>query len=73
MLVLDPAKRYSVTQIKQHKWMSGEDDGLANDNIKHEEIPFSPGVNGVCVFNQHVLEKMCEMGIADEENIKQVS
>lgn len=67
MLVLDPAKRYTVSQVKQHKWMMA--DGLG----KVAEHPtLYPGENGVYTFNQQVLDKMCEMGIADEETIKKV-
>jgi serine/threonine protein kinase len=67
MLVLDPGKRYTVSQVKQHKWMTA--DGV--DSVI-ERPPLSPGENGTYSFNQQVLDKMCEMGFADEETIKQV-
>lgn len=67
MLVLDPAKRYTVSQIKQHKWMTADNKGGVI-----ERQPMSPGENGTYTFNQQVLEKMCDMGVADEETIKQV-
>ena len=67
MLVLDPAKRYTVSQVKQHKWMA--ESGL--DKVC-ERPPMSPGDNGTYTLNQQILDKMCEMGVADEETIKQV-
>ncbi len=67
MLVLDPVKRYTVRQVKQHKWMTAD----RIDNVV-ERPPLSPGENGTHTFNQQVLDKMCEMGVADEETIKQV-
>ena len=66
MLVLDPGKRYTVSQVKQHKWMAGGVDKVI------ERAPMSPGDNGTYIFNQQILDKMCEMGVADEETIKQV-
>ena len=67
MLVLDSSKRYTISQIKKHKWMLA--DGV-REVIEHP--PMSPGDNGSYTFNQDVLDKMCEMGVADEETIKQV-
>ena len=66
MLVVDPAKRYTVSQVKQHKWMAAD-----NADIFTEHSPTSPGENGT--FNQQVLDKMCEMGVANDEIIKQVN
>ena len=71
MLVLDPVKRYTITQIKQHKWMATDEDESSNRVIKHEQ-DMLPGENGVCAFNQDVMDKMCQMRIADEGDIKQV-
>ena len=46
MLVLDPAKRYTVSQVKQHKWMA--ESGL--DKVC-ERPPMSPGDNGTYTLN----------------------
>jgi hypothetical protein len=37
-----------------------------------ERPPMSPGENGTYTFNQRILDKMCEMGVANEETIRQV-
>lgn len=67
MLVLEPAKRYTVSQVKQHKWMTADcDEGYMDCQ------PLSPAGNGTPSLNQQVIDKMCEMGLSDEQTIRQV-
>ncbi|XP_046852954.1 serine/threonine-protein kinase SIK3-like isoform X2 [Xenia sp. Carnegie-2017] len=66
MLVLEPAKRYTVSQVKQHKWMTADcDEGYMDCQ------PLSPAGNGTPSLNQQVIDKMCEMGLSDEQTIRQ--
>ena len=65
MLVVDPNKRYTMNQIKQHKWIiQGEPYEFLRDE---DEFCFaqqhSYGENGTSVVNEHVLAKMVKLGI----------
>ena len=62
MLIVDSNKRYSIVQVKQHKWMiQGEPyDDLIDIEDQHEE---GSGV----VYNEKVLQQMEKLG---EDRVK---
>ena len=62
MLIVDSNKRYSIVQVKQHKWMiQGEPyEDLIDIEDQHEE---GSGV----VYNEKVLQQMEKLG---EDRVK---
>ena len=70
MLVVDPNKRYTMNQIKQHKWIiQGEPYAFL---IEEDEFCYAQqhnyGENGTCSINEHVLEQMEKLGL-DKANV----
>ena len=67
MLIVDSNKRYSIAQIKQHKWLiQGEPyEDLTDLSDPREEN------TGVCVYNEKVLQQMEKLG-EDRAKIIQV-
>lgn len=66
MLVLDPSKRFSISQIKKHKWMQLEEG-------QPKSSPPSPmmGVNAkLGEFNEQILRLMQSLGI-DQQKTKE--
>ena len=58
MLIVDANKRYSIAQIKQHKWLiQGEP---YEDLVDIEEQHKSE--NGICIYNEKVLQQMAKLG-----------
>ena len=58
MLIVDANKRYSIAQIKQHKWLiQGEPYEDLVDIEEHRK-----GENGVCIYNEKVLQQMGKLG-----------
>ena len=65
MLVIDPAKRYSIEQIKNHKWMQmegGEPSPVAS--------PVSDIPKPVGEFNEQALRLMQSLGIDQQRTIE---
>lgn len=65
MLVVDPNKRYTMNQIKLHKWIiQGEPYQflIDEDEFCHAQH-HSYGENGTSVVNEHVLEQIDKLGI----------
>eukprot|EP00794_Sanderia_malayensis_P011210 gene11210-12386_t len=58
MLIVDSNKRYSIAQIKQHKWMiQGEPyEDFVDLEAQREEK------NGVCIYNEKVLQQIQQFG-----------
>ena len=66
MLIVDANKRYSIAQIKQHKWLiQGEPYEDLVDIEDHHK-----GENGVCMYNEKVLQQMEKLG---EERTKVIN
>ncbi|XP_071177071.1 serine/threonine-protein kinase SIK2-like isoform X1 [Mytilus edulis] len=66
MLVLDPNKRFSINQIKKHKWMQSEEG-------QPKSTPPSPmlGINAkLGEFNEQILRLMQSLGI-DQQKTKE--
>ena len=74
MLVLDPAKRYSVEQIKNHKWMHME--GGAPPMPTNTTTTSSTNVSGITSqeveYNEQALRLMQSLGI-DQQRTMEVS
>lgn len=67
MLVQDPSKRFSISQIKKHKWMQAEEG-------QPKSSPPSPmmGINAkLGEFNEQILRLMQSLGI-DQQKTKEV-
>lgn len=70
MLVLEPMKRYTIEQIKKHRWMAGEPyvtPSLVSDSIRspaHQSSHHEP--------NEQVLKLMHSLGI-DPVKTKEVN
>ena len=59
MLVVDITKRYSMNQIKQHKWViQGEPYQFLTEEDEFGFAEHHGGENGVCVYNERVLEQI---------------
>ena len=58
MLIVDANKRYSIAQIKQHKWLiQGEPYDYLLDMEEHHKSD-----NGACIYNEKVLQHMGKLG-----------
>ena len=66
MLVLDPKKRYTITQIKQHKWMQ-LDGALAKALVPSSdpELDLKPGE-----FSEQTLVIMQSLGIDQRKTLE---
>ena len=58
MLIVDANKRYSIAQIKQHKWLI---QGEPYEDIVDIEEQHKNG-NGICIYNEKVLQQMAKLG-----------
>lgn len=66
MLLLDPAKRYTISQVRNHEWIQA-------DGGPPKSLPPSPviGVKGqVGEFNEHILRLMHSNGIDQQRTIE---
>lgn len=67
MLVLDPSKRLTISQIKKHKWM------LADGGPPKLQSPPSPiiGYNAkIGEFNEQILRLMHSLGIDQHKTME---
>ncbi|XP_033864971.3 serine/threonine-protein kinase SIK1 isoform X1 [Acipenser ruthenus] len=66
MLVVDPAKRITIAQIKQHRWM------LADPSVQQQTIPFSIEDYNCNLgdYNEQVLGIMQTLGIDRQRTIE---
>lgn len=67
MLVLNPAKRYTIDQIKSHKWMLMDGGQPSPVSSPVQEIPKPLGE-----FNEQALRLMQSLGI-DQQKTMEVS
>lgn len=67
MLAVDPAKRFSVAQIKQHRWMQADPSAIC-----HSSFPFSCLENHLQqgTYNEAVLSIMQTVGIDRKKTIE---
>lgn len=69
MLVLDPLRRYTIEQIKRHRWMTIE----VMDPIFTESNTSSGGGNSLSEPNEQIIRLMTSLGIDTKqtrENLK---
>ena len=65
MLVIDPAKRYTIEQIKNHKWMQMDGGEPSPVTSPVAEIPKPIGE-----FNEQALRLMQSLGIDQQRTIE---
>ncbi|XP_069004182.1 serine/threonine-protein kinase SIK2 isoform X3 [Embiotoca jacksoni] len=68
MLVLDPSKRLSVAQIKEHKWMAL--DVPVQRPVLYQQPLSAEGEAGVGEFSEQVLRLMHSLGIDQHKTIE---
>ncbi|XP_061575341.1 serine/threonine-protein kinase SIK2 isoform X2 [Cololabis saira] len=68
MLVLDPSKRLSVAQIKEHKWMAL--DVPAPRPVLYQQPLSAEGEGGVGEYSEQVLRLMHSLGIDQHKTIE---
>nr|XP_019944069.1 PREDICTED: serine/threonine-protein kinase SIK2 isoform X1 [Paralichthys olivaceus] len=68
MLVLDPSKRLSVAQIKEHKWMAL--DVPVQRPILYQQPLSAEGESGVGEYSEQVLRLMHSLGIDQHKTIE---
>ncbi|KAM6933464.1 serine/threonine-protein kinase SIK2 isoform 2-T2 [Xenentodon cancila] len=68
MLVLDPSKRLSVAQIKEHKWMAL--DVPAQRPVLYQQPLSAEGEGGVGEYSEQVLRLMHSLGIDQHKTIE---
>lgn len=68
MLVLDPSKRLSVAQIKEHKWMTL--DVPIQRPVLYQQPLSSEGEAGVGEYSEQVLRLMHSLGIDQHKTIE---
>lgn len=68
MLVLDPSKRLSVAQIKEHKWMAL--DVPAQRPILYQQPLSAEGETSVGEYSEQVLRLMHSLGIDQHKTIE---
>lgn len=61
MLVVDPAKRITISQIKQHRWM------LADQTAPHQVLTYNSCLGD---YSEHVLKIMQTLGIDRQRTIE---
>uniref|UniRef100_A0A3B4A3Q7 non-specific serine/threonine protein kinase n=1 Tax=Periophthalmus magnuspinnatus TaxID=409849 RepID=A0A3B4A3Q7_9GOBI len=68
MLVLDPSKRLSVAQIKEHKWMA-LDVPVTRPVLYQQQVP-AEGEGGLGEYSEQVLRLMHSLGIDQHKTIE---
>ncbi|XP_076002446.1 serine/threonine-protein kinase SIK2 [Genypterus blacodes] len=68
MLVLDPSKRLSVAQIKEHKWMAL--DVPVRRPVLYQQAVSPEGAAGVGEYSEQVLRLMHSLGIDQHKTIE---
>lgn len=68
MLVLDPSKRLSVAQIKEHKWMAPY--VPVQRPLLHQQPLSAEGDAGVGEYSEQVLRLMHSLGIDQHKTIE---
>ncbi|XP_062275792.1 serine/threonine-protein kinase SIK2 isoform X1 [Scomber scombrus] len=68
MLVLDPSKRLSVAQIKEHKWMTL--DVPVQRPVLYQQPVSTEGEGGVGEYSEQVLRLMHSLGIDQHKTIE---
>lgn len=68
MLVLDPSKRLSVAQIKEHKWMAL--DIPVQRPVLYQQPLSAEGEAGVGEYSEQVLRLMHSLGIDQHKTIE---
>ncbi|XP_061734533.1 serine/threonine-protein kinase SIK2 isoform X3 [Nerophis ophidion] len=68
MLVLDPSKRLSVAQIKEHKWMAL--DVPVQRPLLYQQAPPAEGEAGVGEYSEQVLRLMHSLGIDQHKTVE---
>ncbi|XP_061828957.1 serine/threonine-protein kinase SIK2 isoform X1 [Nerophis lumbriciformis] len=68
MLVLDPSKRLSVAQIKEHKWMAL--DVPVQRPVLYQQAPPAEGEAGVGEYSEQVLRLMHSLGIDQHKTVE---
>uniref|UniRef100_A0A674MBB6 non-specific serine/threonine protein kinase n=1 Tax=Takifugu rubripes TaxID=31033 RepID=A0A674MBB6_TAKRU len=68
MLVLDPSKRLSVAQIKQHKWMAPY--VPVQRPVLHQQPLSAEGEAGIGEYSEQVLRLMHSLGIDQHKTIE---
>lgn len=68
MLVLDPSKRLSVAQIKEHKWMAL--DVPVQRPVLYQQAVSAEGEVGVGEYSEQVLRLMHSLGIDQHKTIE---
>lgn len=68
MLVLDPSKRLSLTQIKEHKWMIL--DVPVQRPVLYQKSLSAEGEAGVGEYSEQVLRLMHSLGIDQHKTIE---
>lgn len=68
MLVLDPSKRLTVAQIKEHKWMA-LDVPVQRPVLYQQSVP-AEGEAGVGEYSEQVLRLMHSLGIDQHKTIE---
>uniref|UniRef100_A0A8C7Z2A2 non-specific serine/threonine protein kinase n=1 Tax=Oryzias sinensis TaxID=183150 RepID=A0A8C7Z2A2_9TELE len=68
MLVLDPSKRLSLAQIKEHKWMAL--DVPAQRPVLYQQPLSAEGEMGVGEYSEQVLRLMHSLGIDQQKTIE---
>ncbi|KAM3615643.1 uncharacterized protein V6R79_005424 [Siganus canaliculatus] len=68
MLVLDPSKRLSVAQIKEHKWMAQY--APVQRPVLHQQSLSAEGETGVGEYSEQVLRLMHSLGIDQHKTIE---
>lgn len=71
MLVVDSAKRYSVSQIVQHPWMRAGLDDAENDSLLEENVTEDENiVSADTELGQQILRHMASLGLDTESTIR---
>ena len=69
ILVLDPVKRYTVAQIKEHSWMYRETD---DDIYNGSGSSMARSSSSTAVLDEHVLQAMKNLGLDSEKTISSI-
>ncbi|KAJ8256951.1 hypothetical protein COCON_G00191030 [Conger conger] len=69
MLVLDPSKRLSVSQIKEHRWMALEVP-VQRPTLYQRSVPADGQAGGVAGYSEQVLRLMHSLGIDQHKTVE---